>query len=107
MYEFGATRYFDSGWHASAGVVFNENSVPNAHYTPLAADMDRYFFSAGAGYKGKHLISTSPISSVMAPRTRSPAARHHPYPRVSTGQTANGNYDFISHAVMVSVGWRF
>ena len=54
MYEFGVTRYFDNGWHVSAGFVFNENSVPNTYYTPLAADMDRYFFSVGTGYKGKH-----------------------------------------------------
>ena len=53
MYEFGVTRYFDNGWHASAGYVFNENSVPNAYYTPLAADLDRHFFSIGAGRKGK------------------------------------------------------
>jgi long-chain fatty acid transport protein len=30
MYELGATRYFDNGWHASAGFVYNESSVPNA-----------------------------------------------------------------------------
>ncbi len=53
MYEFGVTRYFDSGWHVSAGYVFNENSVPNAYYSPLAADMDRHFFSLGAGRNGK------------------------------------------------------
>ena len=53
MYEFGVTRYFDSGWHASAGYCFNENSVPNNYYTPLAADMDRHFFSVGTGWKGK------------------------------------------------------
>jgi len=29
------TRYFDNGWHASAGFVYNENSVPNTYYTPL------------------------------------------------------------------------
>ena len=53
MYEFGVTRYFDNGWHVSAGYVFNENSVPNKYYTPLAADMDRHFFSIGAGHAGK------------------------------------------------------
>ena len=47
------TRYFDNGWHVSAGYVFNENSVPNQYYTPLAADMDRHFFSVGTGFKGK------------------------------------------------------
>ena len=42
------TRYFDNGWHVSAGYVFSENSVPDDYYTPLAADLDRHFFSVGA-----------------------------------------------------------
>ena len=32
---------------------YNENSVPNTYYTPLAADMDRDFFSIGTGFTGK------------------------------------------------------
>ena len=47
------TRYFDNGWHVSAGYAFDENSVPDAHYSPLAADLDRHFFSVGAGFRGK------------------------------------------------------
>jgi long-chain fatty acid transport protein len=106
MYELGVTRYFDNGWHVSAGYLFNENSVPNANYTPLAADMDRHFFSLGAGRKGKtfdfdityqfgygpsHAVtgSASSITSLLA------------------AQSAAGTYHFISHAVMVTAGMRF
>ena len=49
MYEFGVTRYFDHGWQVSGGYVFNANSVPDKYYTPLAADLNRNFFSLGAG----------------------------------------------------------
>jgi long-chain fatty acid transport protein len=106
MCELGATRYFDNGWQVSAGFVYNENSVPNANYTPLVADMDRYFFSAGTGYKGKHFnfdiayqFGYGPTHTVTgsSPSTAGQIA----------GQTADGKYDFISHAVSVSVGWRF
>jgi long-chain fatty acid transport protein len=107
MYEFGVTRYFDNGWHASAGVVYNENSVPNAYYTPLAADMDRYFLSAGAGYKGKHFNFDIAYQFGYGPTHTVTGSKPSSTPAVSTGQTANGNYDFISHAVSVSVGWRF
>jgi long-chain fatty acid transport protein len=106
IYEFGATRYFDNGWHAGAGIAYDENSLPNAHYTPLVADMDRYFFSTGAGYKGKHFnfdiayqLGYGPTHTVTG-STPSTAGQ-------IAGQTANGNYDFISSAVLVSVGWRF
>jgi long-chain fatty acid transport protein len=107
MYEFGVTRYFDSGWHASAGFVYNENSVPNAYYTPLVADMDRYFFSTGAGYKGKHFNFDVAYQLGYGPTHTVTGNQPASIPPMSTGQNANGNYDFISHAVLVSVGWRF
>jgi len=106
MYEFGVTRYFDSGWHASAGFVYNENSVPNAYYTPLAADMDRYFFSTGAGYKGKHFNFDIAYQFGYGPTHTVTGSQPSSTPAQTTG-TANGNYNFISHAVLVSVGWRF
>ena len=107
MYEFGVTRYFDNGWHASAGIVYNENSVPNNYYTPLAADMDRYFFSTGAGYKGKHFNFDIAYQLGYGPTHTVTGSQPSSIPAVSTGQTANGNYDFFSQAVIVSVGWRF
>jgi long-chain fatty acid transport protein len=108
MYEFGITRYFDSGWQASAGFVYNQNSVPNEYYTPLAADMDRYFFSAGTGYKGKHFnfdiayqFGYGPTQTVVGSKPTSTVTQN------TTNQNGDGKYDFISHAVSVSVGWRF
>jgi long-chain fatty acid transport protein len=107
MYEFGVTRYFDNGWHASAGVVYSENSVPNSYYTPLAADMDRYFFSAGTGYKGKRFNFDIAYQFGYGPTHTVTGSKPSSIPAVTTGQTADGNYDFISHAVSASVGWRF
>jgi long-subunit fatty acid transport protein len=106
MYEFGVTRYFDSGWHASAGFVYNENSVPNAYYTPLAADMDRYFLSAGTGYKGKHFNFDIAYQFGYGPTHTVTGSKPSSTPPQTT-KLADGNYDFISHAVMVSLGWRF
>jgi len=107
MYEFGVTRYFDSGWHASAGFVYNENSVPNRYYNPIVADMDRYFLSAGAGYKGEHFTFDIAYQFGYGPTHTVTGSQPASIPPVSTGQTPNGNYDFISHAVSVSAGWRF
>jgi len=106
MYEFGVTRYFDSGWHASAGFVYNENSVPNAYYTPIVADMDRYFFSTGAGYKGKHFNFDIAYQFGYGPTHTVTGSQPSSTPPQTT-KLADGNYDFISHAVLVSVGWRF
>ena len=108
MYEFGVTRYFDSGWHVSAGYVFNQNSVPNQYYTPLAADMDRHFFSVGTGFKGKtfdfdiaYQFGYGPGHSVNGSTSSTPTITG------TSGQTADGTYKFVSHAVSVSVGMHF
>jgi long-chain fatty acid transport protein len=107
MYELGVTRYFDNRWHASAGFAYNQNSVPNAYYTPLAADMDRYFFSAGTGYKGKHFNFDIAYQFGYGPTHTVTGSQPSSTPGQISGQNGDGNYDFISHAMSVSVGWRF
>jgi long-chain fatty acid transport protein len=106
IYEFGVTRYFDNGWHVSAGYVYSENSVPDANYTPLAADLDRHFFSVGTGFKGKtfnfdvaYQFGYGPTRTVTGSE---PSTAGH-----IAGQTADGNYGFSSHAVMLTVGMHF
>ena len=110
MFEFGATRYFDNGWHVSAGYVFNENSVPNTYYSPLAADLDRHFFSVGAGHKGKRFdcdityqFGYGPAHDVTGSTPSSaPSLFANPNPH-----PADGAYRFISSAVLVTAGLHF
>jgi len=107
MYEFGVTRYFDNGWHVSAGYVFNENSVPDAYYTPLAADLDRHFFSIGAGRKGRRFDFDVTYQLGYGPDHTVTDSTPSSLSGVISGQNANGKYDFISHAVFVTVGLHF
>lgn len=101
-YEFGGTRYLKNGWHVSAGYIFNENSVPDAHYSPLVADMDRHFFSIGTGRNGERFDFAVAYQFGYGPtRTVSGSALS------AAGQSADGKYDFISHAFLVTVGWHF
>jgi len=105
-YEFGATRYFDNGWHVSAGYIFNESSVPNGHYNPIVADVDKHFLSIGTGYKGKHLYWDLAYQFGFGPDyTVSGSAAPLGYP--AAYHPADGTYSFISHAVVASVGWHF
>jgi len=101
-YEFGATHYFENGWTVSAGYIYNENSVPDDHYTPLVYDLDRHFLSLGAGHHGEHFDFDLAYQFGYGPtRTVTGSA-------VSAGgQTADGDYSFMSHALFVTVGWRF
>lgn len=101
-YEFGVTRYFDNGWHVSGGYIFNENSVPDATYQPLVADLDRHFLSVGVGRKGKRVDFDLAYQFGYGPtRTVTGSA---PSP---AGQSADGRYSFISHAVFATVGLHF
>jgi long-chain fatty acid transport protein len=106
-YEFGVTRYFDNGWHASGGYVFSENSVPNSYYTPLAADMDRHFFSVGVGRTGKTFDFDVTYQLGYGPSHTVTGSLPSATPGFFAGQNANGTYKFISHAIFVSAGVHF
>lgn len=101
-YEFGATRYLGNGWTISGGYIFNENSTPNDSYTPLVPDQDRHFFSIGTGFTGKRFNFDAAYQFGYGPsRTIQGSVSS------LTGQTADGDYAFESHAVMLSAGWHF
>jgi long-chain fatty acid transport protein len=106
MYEFGVTRYFGNGWHASAGYVFNENSVPDANYSPLAADLDRHFFSMGAGRAGRRFDIDVAYQFGYGPARTVTGSSPSTAGQIA-GQSADGTYHFISHAVFVTVGMHF
>ncbi len=107
IYELGATRYFDNGWNVSAGYAFSENSVPDENYTPLAADLDRHFFSVGTGFKGKHFSFDAAYQLGYGPTHTVTGSTPSSTPGQIAGQTADGKYAFSSSAVSLSVGWRF
>ena len=68
----------------------------------MVADEDRHFFSLGVGRKGKQFDFDVAYQFGFGPdRTVSGSAPS------ASGQTADGTYGFISHAVSVSVGWHF
>jgi long-chain fatty acid transport protein len=101
-FEWGVTRYFARGWHASAGYIFNQNSVPDAHYTPLVADLDRHFFSVGIGRKGQRFDFDVAYQIGYGTRTVTGYQAQPPF-----YESANGSYKFISHAIAMSGGWHF
>ncbi len=106
-YSFGLTRYLERGWRVSAGYLFNENSVPDTYYSPLAADLDRHFFSFGAGRQGQRFAFDVVYQFGYGPAHTVTGSTPSSQPGLFTGQTADGTYQFISHAVLVTLGLRF
>jgi long-chain fatty acid transport protein len=109
MYEFGATRYFDNGWHVSGGYVFNENSVPDTYYSPLVADLNRNFFSLGTGFSGKRFNFDLAYQLGFAFK-RDVTGSQPPVNAISGtsgGHPADGTYGFSSSAIIATVGMNF
>ena len=107
MYELGVTRYFDDGWHASAGYVYNQNSVPDAYYSPLAADMNRHFFSLGLGRKGRRFDFDVTYQFGYGPERTVIGSTPSSVSGLIAGQSADGTYKFLSQAVLMTVGMHF
>ena len=101
FYEFGATRYLNNGWSVSGGYIYSENSVPNASFNPIIPDSDRHIFSIGVGKKYKQFSWNAAYQFAWGPtRTLS-------NPPTAPNASANGNYEFTSHALTVNVGYHF
>jgi long-chain fatty acid transport protein len=107
MYAVGATRYFDRGWHVSGGYVYSGNAVPDAYYTPLAADLNRHFITAGVGFKGARYSLDVAYQFGHGPARTVTGSSPSSQPAQFAGQTADGTYRFRSHAVLLTLGMQF
>lgn len=108
MFALGVTHYFGDGWHVSGGYLFNQNSVPDDYYSPLVADLDRHFFSLGTGYRGDRW--TFDIAYQLGygpPHTVSGSQAPSRPSQIFGNQNGDGTYDWISHAILISVGRKF
>lgn len=107
IFSAGLTHYFDNGWQVSAGYTYNQSSVPDAYYSPVIADVDRHFITLGLGRKGQKFEFDVAYQFGYGPNHTVRGST----PPSSTGffipQTADGTYDFVSHAVLMTVGIRF
>jgi len=101
-YKFGGTRYFDNGWQVSAGYIYSENAMPESHFTPLIDDSARHWLSIGTGRKGRRFDFDIAYQFGFGDGTRTVSGSAPS----ATGQTADGRYEYISHAVLVTVGFR-
>ena len=102
FYEFGATRYFEGGWHASLGYCYTQNSTPDATFTPAVPDSNRSFYSLGVGYKSDR------FSADFAWHYGDGGSRHVTgSPPSLIGATADGTYRNSLNAFSLSLGLHF
>ena len=102
FYEFGASYKFDNGITASAGYIYSENSVPTESFNPLVPDSNRHIFSAGIGKQWQNWDFDLAYQYAHGPTRTVNRAPLFP------GETSpNGTYQFDSHAISLSAGYRF
>jgi len=102
-YNFGVTRKLEDGYYISAGYIFSENSVPSETFTPLNPDSNLHLGSIGFGHRGERYswavgyhFAYNGGRTVAGNTAVSPA-----------GETANGEYRTLNHAVNLSVRYSF
>ncbi|MGJ8639162.1 MAG: OmpP1/FadL family transporter [Opitutaceae bacterium] len=97
-WELGATRFFENGWHASAGYTYVENAVPDDAFTPIVSDSDRHYLQFGVGRDYEHISWHFSYQFTIAP-TRTVSGNVNVLP--------DGEYDLESQAITLSFGYRF
>jgi long-chain fatty acid transport protein len=96
--KLGVTRYLGRDWHVSAGYMYVESSVPSGNFNPLIPDSDRHVFSVGIGQRWHNLSWDAAYQLAWAP-SRNVSGDANPL--------ADGNYEFLSHAFTINVGYHF
>jgi long-chain fatty acid transport protein len=98
FYEFGASYKFDSGFVASLGYIYSENSVPNVSpFNPIVPDSNRHIFSAGVG---KTWGNWNFDLAYQFAKGQKRTVNQGIFP-------ADGTYEFDSHAISLSAGYNF
>jgi long-chain fatty acid transport protein len=98
MLDFGATRYLGNGWRLSAGYMFSENTVPEADFSAMAPDSNRYIFSLGLGKSYKCFSWDVAYQLGWGPSHYIGAANDPAF---------NGTYAFFSNAIGINFGYHF
>jgi len=98
MYQIGVTHKFESGHFISAGYIYSDNSVPDLSFSPLNPDSNLHLWSIGFGKRGdRHSWAIGYHAAYNGGRKVTGNASSS-----LTGETADGEYETLNHAVNFS-----
>ncbi len=103
MYQVGVTRSFDSGHFLSAGYIYSDNSVPDQFFSPLNPDSNLHLLNLGFGKRSD--VHSYAISYTVAYNGGSEVEGNESASLV--GETADGTYESLNHAINVSYRYSF
>lgn len=97
----GATRYLANGFSISGGYWFAEQTVPTRTFNPRVPDMPFHVFSIGAGYAWQGWRIDGAYQFGYGQRDVSGA------PVTLAGESVDGDYEYKSHALQLTLGYAF
>lgn len=103
MYEFGVTRKLGKGFFLSAGYIFSENSIPDKDFNPIIPDSNLHLGSIGFGRKGQRWSWAAAYTFAFNPGRDVKNSQSTSL----IGESANGTYRTLNHAVTVSGTLKF
>lgn len=103
MYSFGITRKLPRGYFVSGGYVYIDNSVPSSSFSPLTPDAILHVGSLGVGHRGDK------VEWALAYQLGYNGGREVSgnISQSAIGQTADGEYKTMNHAVSLTVRYKF
>lgn len=103
MYEFGVTRQLSNSLLLSGGYIYSENSAPDQNFTPLNPDSDLHLGSIGISHRGQTLgwslgyhFAYNSGRQVRGNQSGS-----------LLGETADGSYETLNHAINFAIRKSF
>lgn len=97
IYELGASYTTDQGYILSAGYDYNQNSQPDANFTPGVSDADRHWLNVGVSREYETFAWSMAYQFGYSNRTVSGAI----------DPLANGKYESRHNALVLSLQKRF
>jgi len=94
-------------WKLRAGLQYDQNPVPDAHFETRVPDSDRYGVSVGTGYNvGNLTVDLAYLYLYFMNRNIADSQSDNP-PTTTNGSSLNGTYKADVHVVAVNVGYKF
>ena len=103
MYQLGVTRSFQQGYFLSAGYIYSENSSPDLNFTPLIPDADLHLWTIGFGRRGEE--SSWAIAYAIAYNGGREVRGNSSSSLI--GESADGDYETLNHAINLSYQFSF
>lgn len=96
-YRLGVQYQLDPAWAIRGGYIYSESSTPDKTFSPLVVDLNSHIFTAGIGYSKPHWGWDLAYRLILG----------NPRDIDQSVNTPPGRYTDLTHALLLTVTWKF